>query len=71
MRPICSALAENNSATGQIAISPVGTAENSPGRTRISCEVGGVTEPRAAFRKESRIRRRVQSSVQEIRGSPG
>ena len=28
-------------------------------------------EPRAAFREESRIRRRVQSSVQEIQGSPG
>jgi hypothetical protein len=64
------AVVKNKSALGQRAISPEGTAENSPGRTRITCEACGVTEPRAAFR-ESRIRRRVQSSVQEIRGSPG
>jgi hypothetical protein len=31
------AVVKNKSTTGQIAISPVGTAENSPGRTRISC----------------------------------
>jgi hypothetical protein len=33
--------------------------------------VGGKDEPHAAFRKESRTRRYVQSRVQEIRGSPG
>ena len=34
-------------------------------------EVGGENEPHAAFRKESRTRRYLQSRVQEVRGSPG
>jgi hypothetical protein len=34
-------------------------------------QFGGVTGPRAAFREESRIRGRHQSSVQETRDGPG
>src|ERR1700733_15861963 len=34
---------KTNQLSGLIAISPVGTAENSPGRTRISCGLVGVT----------------------------
>ena len=40
-------------------------AQDGPG---FPVQVGGTKEPRAAFREESRIRRPVQSSVQETRG---
>ena len=54
-----SALAETNQPSGCLSTSPGGTAESSPGRTRISCWVGGKNEPHAAFRKESRTRKYV------------
>jgi hypothetical protein len=51
--------------------SPEETAENSQDVPGFPVGVGGGNEPHAAFRKESRTRRYVQSRVQEIRGSPG